>query len=413
MSRTTGGRTAKRGRKPKPRASRRRSPSGDIDTALALLAHEIRTPLNGILAFSELLAASDLPARERQWAAAIKSAATHLDHFTTLAIEQAKAGSGKVVLRSEAFRPHGLAETLAAALTARAEAKGLAAAIRIAPDLPEVVVGDPVRLRSALENLIDNAVKFTDRGKVSLSVMAEPAGKRRLRLSFAVSDEGIGLTPAERRRLFRPFAQANPSIARRFGGSGLGLAFVKRVAAAMGGKLTLANNAGRGSTFTLAIKVNRAEPRDMLAGGNRSAPSPQRSHLRILCAEDNPHGRIVVNTLLAALGHAVDFVGTGTAAVEAARQAVYDLVLMDVTLPVLDGIEATRRIRALPGGAGRIPVLGISAHGGGVEEAAARAAGMDGYLVKPVSVESLAAAIVSLLPAGVASRRPQPARARR
>src|ERR1700757_396075 len=174
----------------------------------AALAHEVRTPLTGILALSELLAASDLPERERGWAAAVKSAAEHLAQLTTLVVGGSKAAKRAPALRREPLRPRVLAEILAATLTARAETKGLATEIRIGA-LPDAAVGDPVLLRAAVENLIDNAVKFTERGRVGLSVTAERAARNRIRLVFVVSDSGIGLSPAEIKRLFRPFAQAN------------------------------------------------------------------------------------------------------------------------------------------------------------------------------------------------------------
>lgn len=365
----------------------------DIETALALLAHEIRTPLNSIAAFSELLSAGELGEREREWAAAIKSAAQHLDLFTTLVVDAAKAKAAKLVLRREPFRPRALAETIGATLRARAQAKGLAADIDIDARLPELVLGDQTRLRAALENLIDNAVKFTERGKVAFSVRAAREGAAH-RLVFVIADQGIGLTREEIHGLFRPFAQANEQIARRFGGAGLGLAFVQRLAKALKGTLEVESEPGRGSTFRLSAAfdpLDEAAP----AGDTRPASMQAQRPLQILCAEDNPYGRVVLNTILSALGHRVDFVGTGEAAIEAAGAGAYDLVLMDITLPGLDGIEATRRIRALPTPASRVRIIGLSAHAAASERAAAQDAGMDGYVTKPVSAEGLARAIAA------------------
>ena len=204
-------------RKARPPLRRRRtSPrSGTVEAALAALAHEIRTPLTGILALGELLAASELPDRERQWAAAVKSAAEHLAQLTTLVVEGSKARTGKLALAPQCFPLKSFVETIGAALSARAAAKGLAATVTLAPDLPDMVEGEPVRLRAALENLIDNAVKFTECGRVTLAVTSSGAGRaggKRLRLVFAVEDTGIGLTPAEIRRLFRPFSQASREV---------------------------------------------------------------------------------------------------------------------------------------------------------------------------------------------------------
>jgi two-component system, sensor histidine kinase len=250
-----------------------------------------------------------------------------------------------------------------------------------------------VLLRAAVENLIDNAVKFTERGRVGFAVAAHPAARNRVRLVFTVTDGGIGLEPREIKRLFRPFAQASDRIAGRFGGAGLGLVFVKRVAEAMGGTVTVDSKPGHGSTFRFAVMVERAAGSD-LAAAPTSVGTRTRA-LRILCAEDNPYGRVILNTILTELGHRVDFAATGTAAVEAVARGGYHLVLMDVTLPGLDGIEATRRIRALEGTAGRIPIIGISGRAAPGDEATARDAGMDAYLMKPVSPSGLAAVIAT------------------
>jgi two-component system, sensor histidine kinase len=391
---TKAARKGTRGRRPAARPRKVSSSRKATEAALAAFAHEVRTPLTGILALSELLAASDLPERERGWAAAVKSAAEHLAQLTTLVVGGTKAATRGPALRREPMRPRALADTLAATLTARAETKGLATEVRIGA-LPDAAIGDPVLLRAAVENLIDNAVKFTERGRVGLSITAEPAARNGVRLVFAVSDSGIGLSRAEIDRLFRPFAQANKQIAGRFGGAGLGLVFVKRVAQAMRGKVTVESKPGTGSTFRLAVTVE--------AAAQETAPNRAVAHVRtgparalhILCAEDNPYGRVILNTILTELGHKVDFASTGAAAVEAVARGGYDLVLMDVILPDVDGIEATRRIRALAGEAARTPIIGISGRAAPGDEAAAREAGMDAYVMKPVSPSRLAEVIAS------------------
>jgi two-component system, sensor histidine kinase len=369
-----------------------------VEAMLAELAHEIRTPLTGILALGELLTTSELGARERGWAAAIKSTAEHLAMLTSLIVDAARADAKGLVLRRELIRPRHLAGALAASLTARADAKGLRAEIAVAADLPEGIIGDSLRLRGALENLIDNAVKFTERGRVRLDVTGQKAARGRVRIVFTVSDSGIGLTAAEVRRLFRPFAQASDQTARRFGGAGLGLTFVKRIAKAMGGDLTIASEPTGGSSFRLTGVFDLVAE---TAAADREGPSAEHPAgvlrpLNILCAEDNPYGRVVLNTILTELGHRADFVGTGTAAVEAAARGGYDVVLLDVTLPGLDGLEATRRIRALDRPAGGVALIGISGRANATDEAAGYAAGMDGYLVKPISPAALARLLVSL-----------------
>jgi two-component system, sensor histidine kinase len=371
----------------KARGGHRRRASGRhaIEVALAGLAHDIRTPLTGIVALADLLHASDLPEREQRWAAAIKGAAEHLARLTTIVVDAAKAGRAGLVLGAEPFSPRALAQSVAGALRARAEAKGLSADIKIAARLPARVRGDAVRLRSALENLIDNAVKFTERGRIGFSVSAVRARRGRARLSFVVSDSGIGITGADLKRLFRPFAQASEDVARRYGGAGLGLVFVKRIARAMGGGLAVTSKPGRGSTFRLAVMVAI----DAAAAPKRRSRATLSPALRVLCVEDNPYGRVVLSAVLTELGHSVSFAGSGEAAVAALARNEHDAVLMDIALPGMDGIEATRRIRALPSAAGRIPIIGVSGRTDANDEATARAAGMDGYLRKPASPKAL------------------------
>src|SRR5258706_5758099 len=228
--RSAGKRRAKRvtrSRRPYPRA---------VEATLADVAHEIRTPLTGILALGELLATSELGARERAWATAIKSTAEHLALLTSLIVDAARADAKGLVLRRELIRPRRLPEVLTASLAGRAEAKGLEHGTDIAAALPEAVIGDAVRLRAALENLIDNAVKFTERGSVRLGVASEGAARGKVRLVFTVADSGIGLRAAEIKRLFCPFAPANEHTPRRYGGAGLGVTLLKRLAQAGGGR---------------------------------------------------------------------------------------------------------------------------------------------------------------------------------
>ncbi len=389
----------KRRRKTSARARRDRrraalpSPRA-IEATLAELAHDIRTPLTGILALGELLATSELGPREREWAMAIKETAEHLAMLTSLIVDAARARAKGLVLRRDLIRPQRIAQALGASLAARAGSRDLTHDVAIAADLPEAVIGDALRLRAALENLIDNAVKFTERGTVRLDVACQKAGRERVRLVFTVSDSGIGLSPAEIKRLFRPFAQANATIARRYGGAGLGLNAVKRIAKAMGGDLTITSKRSGGSSFqfsaVVAIVAGSAIGSSQVDGMARAVA--QRS-LAILCAEDNPYGRVVLNTILTELGHRADFVGTGEAAVEAAAGGRYDAVLMDITLPGIDGFEATRRIRALGGAVSKARIIGISGRASEADDATGRSAGMDGYLSKPLSPSTLAAAL--------------------
>ncbi|QDL99242.1 response regulator [Rhodopseudomonas palustris] len=377
-----------------PKRVRRKKPAtpGMIETVLATFAHEVRTPLTGILAVSELLATSDLGERERRWVDTIKAGAEHLSGLATLFVDAARLGTTGLGLRSEFFDLRALARHAGDSLSGRAAAKGLHATVTISPRLPGFAIGDAVRLRAALENLIDNAVKFTERGDVSLKVAAAAAGRGKAQVSFAVSDSGIGLSLAEIKRLFRPFSQANVNIASRFGGAGLGLSSVRQIARALGGDVTVAQRPRGGTVFTLTVTLDRAKPPQM-ATSDGAVRATGGGRLRILSVEDNPFGRVVLNAILTELGHQCDFVGSGEAVAERLAKAEFDAVLMDMVLPGISGVEAIRRIRALPRPLGKIPVIGVS--GRDQDEPAARKAGADAFLLKPVSPRALATALLA------------------
>jgi two-component system, sensor histidine kinase len=268
---------AKQRRKPLRRRARPRklalkaAPRSDAGT-LPVFAHDVRTALTGVLALGELLARSNLGERERHWAADIKTSAEYLASLTTLVIDAAKAGTGSLTLQQEMFRPRALIAALEPALTVRVETKGLRAVTTIADNVPERLIGDPVRLRAALENLLDNAVKFTEQGTVELEVRGEPLKAGHVRLTCIVRDSGIGLSRDEIKRLFRPFAQASSEIAQRYGGAGLGLSIVKTLAKRMGGDLTVASTPGRGSVFQFTAVLAVARDDTVAA----APPSPRR-----------------------------------------------------------------------------------------------------------------------------------------
>ncbi|KIZ35136.1 MULTISPECIES: ATP-binding protein [Rhodopseudomonas] len=369
-----------------------------VEAALAAFAHEVRTPLTGILAVSDLLATSDLDERERRWVDTIKAGAEHLAGLATLFVDAARSSKSDLGVRQEFFDLRALARNAGDSLAGRAVARGLRSAVTISPRLPAFVIGDSVRLRAALENLIDNAVKFTERGDVTLKVSSVPGGsKQTVGVVFAVSDSGIGLSLAEIKRLFRPFSQANVTIAARFGGAGLGLSSVKHIARAMGGDVAVAQRAGGGTIFTLTVQLTRAKPPSAGRHNGDASLGPTPA-LRILGVEDNPFGRVVLNAILNELGHQTEFIGRGEAVVERLAQGfsqggMFDAVLMDMVLPGINGIEAIGRIRALPPPLGSIAVIGVS--GRDDDEAASLAAGADAFLLKPVSPRALATALLA------------------
>ncbi len=366
---------------------------GMVEAALAAFAHEVRTPLTGILAISNLLATSDLDERERRWVDTIKAGAEHLASLATLFVDAARSGGSGLGVRQDLFDLRVLARSIGDSLAGRAAAKGLQSSVDISAKLPAPVVGDPVRLRAALENLIDNAVKFTETGAVALTVKPIRGPKGKVGIAFAVSDSGIGLTLGEIKRLFRPFSQANVSIASRFGGAGLGLSSVKQLARAMGGDIVVTQRRNGGATFTLTVTLTRAKASKAAGSDTETDASldPGRT-LRVLSVEDNPFGRVVLNAVLTELGHQAEFIGRGEAAAERIAQGGFDAVLMDMVLPGINGIEAIRRIRGLNPPLGGIAIIGVS--GRGDDETASREAGADAFLVKPVSPRALATALL-------------------
>lgn len=396
-SRTGGVKTSVKGRrktaakKPVPKAASKVG-AGRVEAALAAFAHEVRTPLTGILAISNLLATSDLGERERRWVDTIKAGAEHLASLATLFVDAARSEGPGLAIGQDFFDLRTLARNVGDSLAGRAAAKGLTASIEVSDKLPAFAVGDPVRLRAALENLIDNAVKFTEQGSIELQVALARAPRGRIGVAFVVSDSGIGLSLAEVKRLFRPFSQANATIAARFGGAGLGLSSVKQLARAMGGDIVVVRRAGGGTIFTLTAVLKPADqPASQMA--HDDAATKAAHGLRLLSVEDNPFGRVVLNTILTELGHSTEFVGQGETAPDRLEQGAFDAVLMDMVLPGIGGVEAIRRIRALPAPHGRIPIVGIS--GRAEDEAAARAAGADAFLVKPVAPRALATALLA------------------
>ena len=397
------GLAARKARKRVAKTSRvKTAEPGVVEAALAAFAHEVRTPLTGILAISDLLATSDLDERERRWVDTIKAGAEHLASLATLFVDAARGGRAVAGMRQDFFDLRALARGAGDSLAGRAAAKGLQSHVEISGKLPALVVGDPVRLRAALENLIDNAVKFTEQGGVALEVVPVRGGKGKVGVSFSVSDSGIGLTLSEIKRLFRPFSQANVTIASRFGGAGLGLSSVKQIARAMGGDIVVAQRRGGGATFTLTVTLTRAKAAKMAgSGGDADISRAPAQPLRILGVEDNPFGRVVLNTILTELGHQAEFIGRGEAAAERIAESAFDAVLMDMVLPGIDGIEAIRRIRQLSPPLGRIAIIGVS--GRGDDEAGSRAAGADAFLVKPVSPRALATALLEVTRRGAAA----------
>jgi PAS domain S-box-containing protein len=361
---------------------------------LANMSHEIRTPMNGVLGVMHVLK-RELPAGDSADLLGEALAAGHM--LSTLlddVIDISRIEAGRLDLNHEPVNPCELARGVARLLAGQATHKGLRLELDLADDLGWIET-DPTRVRQALFNLVGNAVKFTLKGSVTVrarKVMTADGP----RLVFDVIDTGIGVPLEAQASLFERFQQADASTTRRFGGSGLGLAITRKLAQMLGGEVAFRSTPGEGSTFTLTIAApsalapSVAEPTcdDLLDG------------LKILVVEDNPTNQLVARRILEQLGARVSVADDGAAGVEAARDGTFDLILMDVQMPGMDGLEASRRIRALPGPEARAPIIALTANVMAHQRAAYRAAGMDGVAAKPISPAALVAEIVRLSQAG-------------
>ncbi len=391
---------------------------------LANMSHEIRTPMNGILGMADLVLGSGIAGRERHYVGMIRSSAGALLTIINDVLDLSKVEAGRLELARVEFDVFRLVEQVAQVLQVEAEAKGLGLAAWVDPGTPPVLLGDPGRLRQILLNLTGNAVKFTDRGEVSIRAEPMPSGGSdgSVRLRFSVRDTGVGIAAADRDKIFEVFHQASSSAGRPRGGTGLGLSISKRLAEQMGGRLWLESEVGRGSTFFLEMELQAADgavpvtERAAGAAASRDAPAPPgaeageagraapeaREPIRVLVVEDNAVNRTVVEELLRRQGAEVACAVDGREALAAVEAGSFDLVLMDVQLPEMDGLEATRRLREK---GFRKPIVGLTAYALEGDRQRCLDAGMDDYLTKPVSPDQFRDKVA----AWTGRRRPPPA----
>ncbi|WP_449234625.1 ATP-binding protein [Azospirillum doebereinerae] len=381
---------------------------------LAMMSHELRTPMTAVIGMGDLLMGTDLSDQQTAFVKTLRSSAETLLSILNDVLDFSKIEAGQLRLEEIDFSLPRLVDDVVQLFLVRAAAKGLTLTASIAEDTPRHVRGDPTRLRQVLFNLVSNAIKFTDRGGIEIAVWAPDApapgsasaiGDRLpVTLRFEVEDSGIGMTEEQRARLFGAFVQADVSTSRKYGGTGLGLAICKRLVEAMGGEIAATSSPGRGSLFRFSIRTLPAEASPMAELAARpSAPAPRRGEasaapvaLRLLLAEDNDINRMLITAMLTRIGHRVDAVVDGQAAMEAVRDSDYDVIVMDMEMPVLDGRSAARAIRRMGGPASRIPIVGLSADALPEHRDGHLAAGLDAYLTKPVDWEHLNAVITDL-----------------
>jgi two-component system, sensor histidine kinase and response regulator len=374
---------------------------------LANMSHEIRTPMNAIMGMNRLALATELTPRQRGYLEKVEASSRHLLAIVDDVLDVSKIEAGKVVLeRGEVVVRRVLDDVTTLAGGACAD-KGLALTLEVAGDVPPTVLGDALRLRQVLVNLVSNAVKFTERGGVRVAVSRHPTRAGEVGLRFAVRDTGIGLDEGQRRRLFQAFTQADPTITRRYGGTGLGLAICKSLVELMHGEIGVESRPGAGSTFWFTARFGRAPDDTGRAAGAPVAAVGALPDLdpaaRILMVEDNALNQEVASGLLAELGLSATAVGDGRAALEALEHGAFDLVLMDVQMPVMDGMTATRRIRA-DARLRDLPVIAMTAGALASDREACLAAGMNAVVTKPIDADDLRRALAAWLPApGAAS----------
>ncbi|MFM7100685.1 MAG: response regulator [Verrucomicrobiota bacterium] len=363
---------------------------------LANISHELRTPFQGILGMLDLLGDFPSDSPQRKYLGTARDSARHLLTLLNDILDLSKLETGRFEVHPEAAELATVVGDVEAAMRAPAIHKGLGWRVRLAPDLPPGVQLDATRVRQVLFNLVGNAIKFSHQGEVRLDVLRRTGREGGPELVFRVMDEGIGIDEATAARLFQRFTQGDSSPVRRFEGTGLGLEISRRLARLMGGDVTFISRPGVGSTFELSLPLvplvpplARPESVRPPAGLTSTGVAPR----RILVAEDNPVNRQFLQAVLDQQGHEVTFAFHGKEALEACRQQTFDVVLMDLHMPEMDGLDACRAIRALPGPAGGVPIVALTADGFPETRERARAAGMNDFLTKPVSGRELAATL--------------------
>lgn len=357
---------------------------------LGVISHELRTPMNGVLGAAQLLSATRLEQTQREYLSIIRNSGDNLLSLLNDILDMTKIEAGKMTFEMVDVVVDDLHKRVMGPFQAQAEAKGLTFTNEFTGEIPAILRGDPLRVCQVLHNLLSNAVKFTDAGEVAYLVHCERTGDHSVRFECTVKDSGSGIAPDDLERLFQPFTQVDASSTRRFGGTGLGLTIARRMANIMGGDITVESKLGEGSRFTLTMEAQVVEWTRQEAAEPIHAEVEGGGALSVLVVEDHPVNRMILEAWMGSAGHASATAENGQIAVEMAGQQGFDLIIMDVNMPVMDGLSATRAIRAGDGPNRDTPLVVLSASARSEDHQAGLDAGADAYLNKPIDFAALA-----------------------
>ncbi|WP_295241008.1 response regulator [uncultured Brevundimonas sp.] len=357
---------------------------------LGVISHELRTPMNGVLGAAQLLSATRLETTQREYLSIIRNSGDNLLSLLNDILDMTKIEAGKMNFEVVDIVIDGLNKRITGPFEAQAEAKGLTFVTTVEGEIPTVVRGDPLRVCQVVQNLLSNAVKFTEAGEIHYLVRGHRVSDQRVRFEFVVQDSGAGIAAADLERLFMPFTQVDTSSTRRFGGTGLGLTIARRMANIMGGDITVTSKLAEGSCFTLEIEAEVVEWAKPVAAAEVHAEIEGGESLRVLVVEDHPVNRMILEAWMSSASHVTSTAENGQVAADIAKDQPFDLIIMDVNMPVMDGLTATRIIRE-GGQNANTPIVVLSASARHEDHEAGLQAGADAYLNKPIDFGALAA----------------------